>query len=113
MKMKWQQSELLFQVYNKEGQQLKYVDKQSTHRPSTFRSITSRVFKRISQLTSKSESMKWVRIDKVFPGHAEALSKAGLGEQQFPTFGEVWSKEELVESRAKKKKWHKKGNVYL
>eukprot|EP00957_Ditylum_brightwellii_P068951 5233465-Ditylum_brightwellii.AAC.1 len=36
MKMKWQQSKLLLQVYKKEWQQLKYVDKQSTHRPSTF-----------------------------------------------------------------------------
>eukprot|EP00957_Ditylum_brightwellii_P015074 1137308-Ditylum_brightwellii.AAC.1 len=62
--MKWQQSKLLFQVYKKEGQQLKYVDKQSMHMSSTFRSITNRVLKRLSQLTSKSEALKGVRMDK-------------------------------------------------
>eukprot|EP00957_Ditylum_brightwellii_P174962 13321732-Ditylum_brightwellii.AAC.1 len=32
---------------------------------------------------------KKVGIDKVYPGHIEALHKAGLVEQHFPTFGEV------------------------
>eukprot|EP00957_Ditylum_brightwellii_P076499 5813991-Ditylum_brightwellii.AAC.1 len=78
-----------------------------------FRSITSRVLKRLSQLTSKLETLNEVRIDKVYPCHTDALRKAGLGEQQFPTFGEVWSKEELAESTAKKKKQHDKQNMYL
>eukprot|EP00957_Ditylum_brightwellii_P156466 11907685-Ditylum_brightwellii.AAC.1 len=64
MKMKWRQGKLLFQVHKKEGQQLKYVDSQSTHRPSAFRSITNRVLKRLSQLTSNLEDLKKVGIDK-------------------------------------------------
>eukprot|EP00957_Ditylum_brightwellii_P143123 10905224-Ditylum_brightwellii.AAC.1 len=99
-KMKWQQSGLLFQV-------------QSTNRPSTFRSITSKVLKRISQFTSKAKSLQGIRIDKIYPGHADALCKAGLGKQQFPMVEEVWSKEELAESVVKKKKQHNKQNIYL
>eukprot|EP00957_Ditylum_brightwellii_P204930 15341434-Ditylum_brightwellii.AAC.1 len=85
----------------------------STYRPSTFRSITNRVLKRLSRITLRSEDLKEVRIDKVYPGHAEALRKAGLAEQHFPTFGEVWGKEELEASVEKKKKRHNKQNVYL
>eukprot|EP00957_Ditylum_brightwellii_P117613 8970462-Ditylum_brightwellii.AAC.1 len=65
MRMKWMQGNLLFQVYKKEGQQLKYVDRQSMHRPSTFRSITNRVLKRLSQLTLRLEDLKKVGIYKV------------------------------------------------
>eukprot|EP00957_Ditylum_brightwellii_P162278 12356116-Ditylum_brightwellii.AAC.1 len=104
--MKWWQGKLLFPIYKKEGQQLKYVDRQSTHRPSTFWSITNRVLKRLSQLTSRSEDLKEVGINKVYPGHAGALSKAGLAEQHFPTFGEVWSREDLEAPKEKKKQRH-------
>eukprot|EP00957_Ditylum_brightwellii_P084039 6389317-Ditylum_brightwellii.AAC.1 len=67
-------------MYKKEGQQLKYIDKQSMHRPATFWSITSGALKRLSRLTLKLESLQDVHMDKVYPGHANALQKAGLGE---------------------------------
>eukprot|EP00957_Ditylum_brightwellii_P163469 12445960-Ditylum_brightwellii.AAC.1 len=41
MKMKWERNRLLFRVYRKEDQQLKYVDQQSTHRPTIFKSIVT------------------------------------------------------------------------
>eukprot|EP00957_Ditylum_brightwellii_P033012 2503019-Ditylum_brightwellii.AAC.1 len=52
MKMKWENEKLLFQVYRKEDQQLKYMDQQSTCRHSTFKSIAASVYTRLSQLTS-------------------------------------------------------------
>eukprot|EP00957_Ditylum_brightwellii_P079463 6042908-Ditylum_brightwellii.AAC.1 len=86
--MKWESNRLLFRVYRKEDQQLKYVDQQSTHRPTTFKSITTGVYARLSRLTSYSESMAEMPIDKLYPDHAAALKSANLVEDNFPKFGE-------------------------
>eukprot|EP00957_Ditylum_brightwellii_P001013 80704-Ditylum_brightwellii.AAC.1 len=36
MQMKWDRNDLLVCMYRKEGQWLKYTDRQSTHRPTTL-----------------------------------------------------------------------------
>eukprot|EP00957_Ditylum_brightwellii_P182694 13915738-Ditylum_brightwellii.AAC.1 len=64
MKMKWESSKLLLRVYRKEDQQLKYIDQQSTHRPTTFKSTITGVYTRQSRLTSNSDSTAEKSINK-------------------------------------------------
>eukprot|EP00957_Ditylum_brightwellii_P182163 13878894-Ditylum_brightwellii.AAC.1 len=75
MRMKWENEKLLFRVYRKEDQQLKYVDQQSTHRPSTFKSIATGVYTRLSHLTSYSDSMASKSIDRPGPCRSFKHSK--------------------------------------
>eukprot|EP00957_Ditylum_brightwellii_P202868 15332142-Ditylum_brightwellii.AAC.1 len=73
----------------KEDKQLKYVDQQSAHRPTTFKSIATGVYTRLSQLTSYSKSTVGKSIDKLYPSHAKALNVANIVKDNFPTFGEL------------------------
>eukprot|EP00957_Ditylum_brightwellii_P156358 11900920-Ditylum_brightwellii.AAC.1 len=88
--MKWENNQFLFQVYIKEDQQLKYMDQQSTHRPSIFKSIATGVYTRLSQLTSYSDSTAEKCIDKLYPDHTKALNAVNLMNGKFPKFGEIW-----------------------
>ena len=107
--MKWESNRLLFQVYRKEDQQLKYMDQQSTHRPTTFKSIATGVYTRLSRLTSYSDSTAKMPIDKLYPDHAAALKSANLLDDNFPKFGEVWA--DLANNVAmEKKRWKWKNN---
>eukprot|EP00957_Ditylum_brightwellii_P046763 3548933-Ditylum_brightwellii.AAC.1 len=103
--MKWESNRLLFQVYRKEDQQFKYVDRQSTHRPTTFKSIVTGVYTRLSRLTSYSKSTVEKPIDKLYPDHAAALKAADLADDNFPKFGEVWA--DLANNVATEKKRRK------
>eukprot|EP00957_Ditylum_brightwellii_P158392 12055708-Ditylum_brightwellii.AAC.1 len=104
MRMRWQRNKLEFRVYQKENQLLKYVDTQSTSCPSTFLSIVTRVIARLCLLTSWDASLKETRVDEIYSEHAEALHKAGLAPGVFPTFGEIWEKDDGRLLRKKKKK---------
>eukprot|EP00957_Ditylum_brightwellii_P097170 7400501-Ditylum_brightwellii.AAC.1 len=105
---------LLFQVYRKEDRQLKYVDQQSTHRPSTFKSIATGVYTRLSQLTSYSDSTANKFIDKLYPDHAEALNAANLVNGKFPKFGEIWKNQTSdVAMEENKKKQKDNRSVYF
>eukprot|EP00957_Ditylum_brightwellii_P168531 12828489-Ditylum_brightwellii.AAC.1 len=53
MKMYWTDSNIRFVVYNKENQQIKYVNRESCHRATMFKIILEGVFTRLGQLTSK------------------------------------------------------------
>eukprot|EP00957_Ditylum_brightwellii_P136367 10400218-Ditylum_brightwellii.AAC.1 len=90
MKVKWENEKLLFPVYRKEYQQLKYIDQQSTHRPSTFKSIATGVYTRLSWLKSYSDSTANKSIDKLYPNLAEASNTVNLVNGRFPKFGEIW-----------------------
>eukprot|EP00957_Ditylum_brightwellii_P142696 10872519-Ditylum_brightwellii.AAC.1 len=90
MRMKWENKKLLFQVFRKEDQQLKYVDGQNTHRPLTFKSIAAGVYTQFSCLTSYSDSTVSKSIDKLYPDHAAVLNTAHLVNGKFPNFGEIW-----------------------
>eukprot|EP00957_Ditylum_brightwellii_P210381 15364905-Ditylum_brightwellii.AAC.1 len=105
MRMRWQRDRLEFRVYQKENQLLKYVDKQSTHHPSTFSSFTIRVLTRLCRLTSQDFSLGETQVDKIYPEHAEVLHKAGLAPELIPTFREIWKKDDgrLVEKKKKQR----------
>eukprot|EP00957_Ditylum_brightwellii_P090263 6874127-Ditylum_brightwellii.AAC.1 len=45
---------LQFGVYQKEGQEIKYIDCSSCNRPCTFKSIASGVYLQLGRLTSKT-----------------------------------------------------------
>eukprot|EP00957_Ditylum_brightwellii_P203298 15334056-Ditylum_brightwellii.AAC.1 len=55
MRMNWdgESIEMRFSVFRKPNQALKYVDRESTHRPTTFKSIANVVFTWLARLTSK------------------------------------------------------------
>ena len=93
-------------MYRNEDQQLKYMDRQSTHRPTTFKSIATGVYTRLSRLTSYSKSMAEKSIDKLYPDHAAALKVADLVDNNFPKFGEVWA--DLANNVATEKKRKKR-----
>ena len=102
MEMLWNdRGKLVFQVHLKPNQKLKYLNEDSTHLPSTFRAIPAGVLNRLSSLTSKSKKLDHVRIDKIYPEHAEALKTAGIAPDEFPTFKEL---EKLRELKSKKEK---------
>eukprot|EP00957_Ditylum_brightwellii_P151596 11544732-Ditylum_brightwellii.AAC.1 len=64
------------------------MDQQSTHKPTTFKSIATGVYTRLSRLTFYSDSMARKSIDKLYPDHAAALKAADLIGDNFPKFGE-------------------------
>eukprot|EP00957_Ditylum_brightwellii_P194372 14803385-Ditylum_brightwellii.AAC.1 len=51
----------------------------------------------------RDASLKETRVDEIYPEHVEALRKAGLAPKVFPTFGEMWEKDDGRLTRKKKK----------
>eukprot|EP00957_Ditylum_brightwellii_P016085 1211601-Ditylum_brightwellii.AAC.1 len=79
-----------FSVFRKPNQALKYVDRGSTHRPTTFKSIVNGGFTRLARLTSKIAANENARINEIYPDHAEALFAADLAPPtDFPTFNKL------------------------
>jgi hypothetical protein len=59
MKLFWnKQEELTFTVFHKPGQQIKYLNRDSTHPPHVFRAIKFGILKRLSSLTTASTETK-------------------------------------------------------
>eukprot|EP00957_Ditylum_brightwellii_P046785 3550732-Ditylum_brightwellii.AAC.1 len=56
MRMEWddESGNMKFSVFPKPNQALEYVDRNSTHRPTMFKSIANGVFTRLARLTSKN-----------------------------------------------------------
>jgi hypothetical protein len=53
MKLYWDDhDELAYMVYRKTGQQMKYLNNDSTHPPHIFRAISLYVYARLANLTS-------------------------------------------------------------
>ena len=73
---------------------MKYVDKQSLHRQSVFKSISKGVYTRLIRLTSVTEENKGLTINEVYLEHTKALQMAGLITDKFPTIEELRLKEE-------------------
>ena len=91
MKMSWSpEGELKFGVFRKKGQQLKYSRKESNHTPGTLRAIPLGVLNRLSKLTLRKPSINSEAVDKIYPGHANALHKAGIAPPNFPITGDLW-----------------------
>ena len=76
------------------GQQLKYVVKESTHTPGTLRAIPSGVLNRLAKLTSRNPSIQAEVVETICPAHANALRKAGLAPPIFPTIVDLWIKQD-------------------
>eukprot|EP00957_Ditylum_brightwellii_P042737 3235917-Ditylum_brightwellii.AAC.1 len=65
MKLLWdKEGNLEFNVYQKKGQAMKYIDKQSLHRQPVFKSISKGVNTRLIRLTSVTEENKTLTVDK-------------------------------------------------
>ena len=79
MKVRWTpEGELHFCVFRKAGQQLKYVEKESTQIPGTLGVIPSGVLNRLAKLTSRKPFLHFEDVDNVYPDHANAIHKAGV-----------------------------------
>ena len=67
------------------------MDRNSTHRPTTFKSVANGVFTQLARLTSRSVANGNTQINDVYPDHAEALFTADLAPPtDFLTFDELW-----------------------
>ena len=82
------QNKLLLGVQLKENQSLKYLNLDSQHTQPTFKAIPPGVLQRLSKLTTLTEENENVTIDKVYPKHTKALTKAKLV-LEFPTVGDL------------------------
>ena len=95
MKMSWYpEGDLQFGVFRKKGHQLKYVGKEITHTYSTLRAILSVILNRLAKLTSRKPSIHSEGVDSIYPNHVNDLRKAGLAPPNFPTMGDLWSKQD-------------------
>eukprot|EP00957_Ditylum_brightwellii_P001648 127640-Ditylum_brightwellii.AAC.1 len=87
--------EMRFSVFRKPNQALKYVDRASTHRPTTFKSIASGKFARLARRTLNIAANGKAQIDKIYPDHAKAFFTANLAPPtDFPAFQELWQDNE-------------------
>ena len=105
-----QEGDLQFSVFRKQGQQLKYVGKESTHTLGTLRAIPSRVLNRLTKTTSRKPFINCEGVDKIYPDHANALRKAGLTPPNFPIMGDLWSKQDEKLAMEKEPDVNKKKN---
>lgn len=104
MKMSWtDDGQLRFNVFNKKKQAIKYVEKGSTHRPCTFKSISSGVYTRLGRLTSNTPGNAKLQINKLYPLHTKALLTADLELVDFPTMGKTWKKEKEMKEKLSSK----------
>ena len=78
MELYWRENELNFRIHLKPNQQLKYLNKGSTHTNATFKAIPNGVLKRLANLTSANPETENKRLNELYPQHALALEKAQL-----------------------------------
>ena len=78
--------------------------------PSTIHVIPSGVLNRLAKLTSQKPSIHSEGAEKIYPNHANALRKAGLASYNFPTMGDLWSKQDKKVDIEKEPDVNKKRN---
>jgi hypothetical protein len=104
MKMSWSaEGDLRFGVYLKPGQQLKYLNSDSSHPPHCFKAITKGVFGRLASLTSLTDESRYKSIKDLYPLHHKALESAGLAPEYVPTLQEVLDLNKGKEKRKEEK----------
>ena len=69
---------------------MKYVGKESTHTLGTLCEIPSGVMNRLDKITSQKPSLHSESVDKVYPGHVNALHEARLASPNFLTMVNLW-----------------------
>jgi hypothetical protein len=100
MKMTWtDKGDLIFGVYLKPGQQLKYLNSDSSHTPHCFKAITKGVFAHLASLTSLTNDSRYKTIKELYPQHHKALELAGLVPKYVQTLQEVLNLNEEKEKR--------------
>lgn len=99
---------LIFGVYLKPNQELKYLNKGSAHTPDCFKAINTGVFNRLAKLTSLNESNSNKQLDVLYPHHFEALRNAQLVDDRtfIPTLRQA--KEELLDDAKRQLRKDKK-----
>ena len=103
VQMFWKNSSLVFEVYVKPNQKLKYLNLGSAHTPSCYNAITSGVIKRLAKLTTVTEENRDVTMDVLYPKHVSALEVAKLSPVEgFPKL--VDAVEKAQDANKKKKK---------
>ena len=109
MELIWsKQKELQFQVYMKPNQQMKYLNKGSTHTGATFKAIPNWVYQRLAKLTTMTEENENLTSKKSYPTHFKALEHAGLVKGKIPTLKEEKKKRAIWEVNSEVKKSAKK-----
>ena len=90
MEMWWgEDKELVFGVYLKPNQQLKYLNDGSSHTPGCLKAIPNGVFHRLAKLTTISPDNENKKLGEIYPKHFEAMEHANLLEDvQIPTLKE-------------------------
>jgi len=102
MEMYWVDQDLQFRVHMKENQELKYLNKGSSHTNSCFKAIPHGVMGRLGKLTSRNRETENVRMDILYPKHAAALRLANIAPRKFPTLGKVLDDIEVEANKDKK-----------
>jgi hypothetical protein len=69
----------------KPNQQLKYLNKGSTHTGSVFKAIPHGVYQRLAKLTTMTKENRNLSLKAIYPKHFEALKHAGLVQGRVPT----------------------------
>jgi hypothetical protein len=112
MELFWnEQDELTFTVFHKPGQQIKYLNRDSTH-PPLFRAIKSGVLKRSSSLTAASTENQGRPIASIHPTHFNALHHANLWavNTNKPTLSKPQQSNKIAEAKLTKKTKDKDNN---
>ena len=97
-------------MFIKPNQQLKYLNKGSSHTPGCFKAIPNGVFHRLTKLTTIDEGNRDKRLDEIYPKHFEAMNKADLlKDVNIPTLKEkmseiIQSTGDTVEAKIKKRR---------
>ena len=110
MELFWKENNsLAFKVHLKPNQQLKYLNKGSTHTSACLRAIPRGVFNRLAKLTTMDETNRDTRLSLLYPHHLQILHDAGLLNNKYiPTLQEQIKYDQKWEPPAKR---HKERNA--
>lgn len=103
MELIWSdKNNLHFQVHLKENQQLKYLNKGSSHTNPCFKAIPKGVCQRLAKLTTVTKENGDKPLNEIYPNHFKALEHAGLIEEKVPTLREELAKKPAETNYRKK-----------
>ena len=89
MELFWHNDKLSTRVHLKPNQQLKYLNADSTHTPSCFKSISRGVLKRLSKLTTITHENQKKSMKDLYPQHFNALEIANLPIRKILSFEKI------------------------
>ena len=61
---------------------------------ATFKAIPRGILNRFAKITSRMKINSLMKVNEIYPGHANALMKSGLSPKLFLSEREVWRKED-------------------